>query len=259
MQHAGVEGSSSSGGNGSVDKVSFGEDGSESEGSDKGGERCSGNGGDKGGSSSWLGVSKARSKDLRHADKGARFIAGTGGRPGGDSGSEDSTGKDGGSEDGSGRSGGNSNGKAELGQLVTGGGGAGLRLSDMGATGVQDMVVAITCQWPLGRLSIGGNKTGGVSRAKGGSSDVMGRVGMQANVKGIGEGSGGAAGALATKSVGDISVSGAGGKGVWAEGKGVGRARRSSSESCSILFFIICTMSWNCHSELGVSLAWSLG
>ena len=87
----------------------------------------------------------------------------------------------------------------------------------------------------------------------------MGRAGVQANVKGVGEGSGGAAGVLGTKSVGDVSVSGAGGKGAWAGGEGVSRARRSSSESCSTLFFIICTMSWNCCSELGVSLARSLG
>ena len=34
--------------------------------------------------------------------------------------------------------------------LALGSGGARLRLSDMGVTGVQDMVVVIVCQWPLG-------------------------------------------------------------------------------------------------------------
>ena len=44
-------------------------------------------------------------------------------------------------------------------------------------------------QEPLGQLS-DGNETGGVSRGGSGSSDVMGRAGVQANVEGIGEGSG---------------------------------------------------------------------
>ena len=150
----------------SVDKGDVGEDGG-----DKGGERCGGDG-------SWLGTGEVGSKDLRRADKGARFVAGTGGRPGGDSGGEDSAGKDGGGEDSSGESGSDSDGETKLGRLVLGGGGAGLGLSDMGATGVQDVAVAITCRWPLGRLSIGGDKTGGVSRAGGGSGDVMGRAGV---------------------------------------------------------------------------------
>ena len=78
-------GSEDSSGNGSMDDVSCGKDSSESKGGDKGSERHGGNG-------SWLGISKVGSKDLRHADKGTRFIAGTGGRPGGDSGSKGRTG-----------------------------------------------------------------------------------------------------------------------------------------------------------------------
>ena len=200
---------------------------------------------------------ETETKDLRCMDKGVHFLAGTGGRPGGDSGGEGSAGKDSGVKDSSGESGGDGDSKTELGQLVLGGSGAGLGLSDMGATGVQDVVVAIACRWPLGRLSIGGDETGGVSRGGSGSSNVMGRAGVRANVKGIGEGSGrsgGAVGTLATKSVGDVSISGAGGKGVWAGGEGVGGAERSSTA-----FFIVCTMSWNCCSESRVSLAWSVG
>ena len=59
---------------------------------------------------------------------------------------------------------------------------------------------------------------------------------------------------LATKSVGNVSVSGAGGKGAWAGGEGVSGAERSSTA-----FFIIRTMSWNCCSESWVSLAQSVG
>ena len=99
------------------------------------------------------------------------------------------------------------------------------------------------CQGPLGQLS-DGDETGGVSRGESGSGNVIGRVGVQANVEGVGKGSGrsgGTVGTLATKSVGDVSVSGAGGKGAWAGGEGVCGAERSSTA-----FFIIRTMSWNC-------------
>ena len=64
----------------SVDEGDIGEDGG-----DKGGERCGGDG-------SWLGIGKVGSKDLRRADKGARFVAGTGGRHGDDSGGKGRTG-----------------------------------------------------------------------------------------------------------------------------------------------------------------------
>ena len=51
MQRVGVEGSGGDS-DGSVDKVGCGKDGSKSEGGDKGSERRSGDGGDKGGGGS---------------------------------------------------------------------------------------------------------------------------------------------------------------------------------------------------------------
>ena len=71
------------------------------------------NGRDKGGSGSWLGIGKARSKELRCTDKGAHFIAGAKGRPGGDSSGE---------------------GKTKLEQFRAGGGGETLQIGDGGNT-----------------------------------------------------------------------------------------------------------------------------
>jgi len=117
----------------------------------------------------------------------------------------------------------------------------------MGATGVQDVEVVMR-QGPLGRLSIGG---------EGGSAEGVRLTKSMGDS--AGEGKTGTTGALAAKSTGEVGVSGVGGKGASAEDDDVGRARRSSSEYCSSVFFIIRMMSWNCRSKLGVILAQSLG
>ena len=94
-----------------------------------------------------------------------------------------------------------------------GGGGVRLRRSHAGAAGVRDVVVAMR-RGPLGRPI-----------ARGGEGDAVDKASVRARVKGeAGEGSTGAASALAAGSVGDVSISGTGGEGERAGDDSVGGA-----------------------------------
>ena len=157
----------------------------------------------------WLGIGEVGSKDLRRIDRGIRFVAGVGGRPGGEGGGEGS-----------------------VGQLTMGDDSTELGRSDTVATDVIGVVGSMH-RGPLGRRSIGGGKGNaeGVRSTKGEGGD------------GAGEGSTGAAGALAARSVDSVDVSGTGGEGALAGSEGAGRTSDLWAANCGSG---LCRMSRNC-------------
>ena len=112
------------------------------------------------------------------------------------------------------------NGEIELGQLATGDDRTEFGWSDTGVTEVIDMVVSMR-QGPLSRPNTHSNK-----------GDSIDRAGVQAKVKGAGEGSADAVSTLAARSMGNINTSGMCGRGIQVKGKGAD-VWRSQGMLCS--------------------------
>ena len=106
---------------------------------------------------------------------------------------------------------------------------------DTGASAERGVVVACARRGPFGRLELASGV--GVDTMRGGDEDEFmdkaesGRKGERATRSEAGDGASevltGAAGVLATKSVGDVDVLDVGDEGVWTRGKCAGRASRS--------------------------------